>query len=173
MTDNGIKDRAQEAQQQVTQTARERVREQVDTRSTQAGEQVSATAQALRTTGSSLHDEGQDAPARAAEQLAGYAERIGDYLTRTDGEQLLHDAEDFGRRQPLAAIGLGLVAGIAASRLLKASSSRRYESRQTSAPASPPALTPPSAPSPTADPRDRAAAEQFETPPVGAVGSAP
>lgn len=169
MTDNGIKDRAQEAQQQVTQTARERVREQVDTRSTQAGEQVSATAQALRTTGRSLHEQGQDAPARASEQLAGYAERIGDYLTRTDGEQLLHDAEDFGRRQPLATIGLGLVAGLAASRLLKASSSRRYAQRQTRVPA----LTPPSSPSTTPDPLDRTAAEQFETPPVGAVGSAP
>lgn len=160
MTDNGIKDRAQSTQKQVTQTAQERVREQVDTRSTQAGEQVSATAQALRTTGRSLHDEGQDAPARAAEQLAGYAERLGDYLTNTDGEQLLHDAEDFGRRQPLAAIGLGLVAGLAASRLLKASSSRRYENRQTSAPAATPALSPPS---PAAETR----------PMAGAVGSAP
>lgn len=166
MTDNGIKDRAQEAQQQVKQTARERVREQVDTRSTQAGEQVSATAQALRTTGSSLHDEGQDAPARAAEQLAGYAERIGDYLTRTDGEQLLHDAEDFGRRQPLAAIGLGLVAGLAASRLLKASSSRRYDSRRASAPAAAPALSPPSPAAPAVP-----AAEA--RPVVGAAGSAP
>lgn len=172
MTDD-IKDRAQAAQKQMAKTAQTRVREQVDTRSTQAGEQVSATAQALRTTGRSLHDEGQDAPAKAADQLAGYAERIGDYLTNTDGEQLLHDAEDFGRRQPLAAIGLGLVAGIVASRLLKASSSRRWESRQTSAPTPPPALRPPSSPPATADPRDRTTAERFATPPVGAVGSTP
>ncbi|MDO8212177.1 hypothetical protein [Conexibacter sp. CPCC 206217] len=133
MSHDGIKERAQDAQQQVKQTAQTRVREQVDTRSTQAGEQVSATAQALRTTSRSLHEEGQDAPAKAADQLAGYAERIGDYLTKTDGEQLLHDAEEFGRRQPLAAIGFGLVVGIAASRLLKASSRNRYESRQTPA----------------------------------------
>ena len=171
MTDNGIKDRAQEAQQQVTQTARERIREQVDTRSTQAGKQVSATAQALRTTGRSLHEEGQDAPARASEQLAGYAERIGDYLTNTDGEQLLHDAEDFGRRQPLAAIGLGLVAGLAASRLLKASSSRRYEHGQTNAPTPAPALTPSSQ---GADARDRATENGIGTrPAVGVMGSAP
>jgi hypothetical protein len=130
MTDDDMKSRAQEAQQQVKQTAQTRIREQVDTRSTQAGEQVSAAAQALRTAGSSLQDEGQDAPARATEQLAGYAERVGDYLTKTDGERLLRDAEDFGRRQPLAAIGLGLVAGIAAARLLKASSRSRYEGRQ-------------------------------------------
>jgi hypothetical protein len=158
MTDDGIKDRAQATQ--VTQTAQEKLREQVESRSTQAGEQASATAQALRTTGRSLHDEGQDAPARAAEQLAGYVERVGDYLTKTDGERLLHDAEDFGRRQPLAAIGLGLVAGLAASRLLKASSSRRYESRQTSAPTGPPALA---SPTPAAQPRPAAAP----------VGSAP
>lgn len=139
MPDADMKSSAQDAQQQVKETAQTSVREQVDTRSTQAGEQVSATALALRTTSRSLHEEGQDAPARAADQLAGYAERIGDYLTKTDGEQLLRDAEEFGRRQPLAAIGLGLVAGIAGARLLKASSRNRYDSRQPSAPV---AMTP-------------------------------
>jgi ElaB/YqjD/DUF883 family membrane-anchored ribosome-binding protein len=143
MADEGMKERALDAQQQVKQTAQKSIREQVDSRSTQAGEQVSATAQALRTTGRSLHDEGQDAPARAAEQLAGYAERVGGYLTDTDGRKILDDAEDFGRRQPLAAIGLGLVAGIAASRLLKASSRGRYESRQGET-----SPTPASAPTP-------------------------
>jgi len=34
--------------------------------------------------------------------------------------------EDFGRRQPLAVVAIGLVAGFAASRFLKASSSSRY-----------------------------------------------
>jgi hypothetical protein len=36
--------------------------------------------------------------------------------------------EDFGRRQPWAVIAGGLALGFAASRFLKASSSRRYES---------------------------------------------
>ncbi|MCW2954167.1 MAG: hypothetical protein JWQ48_3337 [Conexibacter sp.] len=124
-----VKDRAQDVQQQATQTTQARVREQVDVRSTQAGEQVSATARALRSTTEKLREEGQDGPARAAEQLAGRAERVGSYLSESDGERILHDAEEFGRRQPLAVIGLGLVAGMAASRLLKASSHRRYESR--------------------------------------------
>jgi hypothetical protein len=124
-----MKDRAQDAQQ----TAQARIREQVDVRSTQAGEQVSATATALRATSDKLREEGQDGPARAAEQVAGRTERLGTYLTQSDGDRILHDVEDFGRRQPLAVVGLGLVAGVAASRLLKASSRRRYESRELQA----------------------------------------
>lgn len=139
---SSITDRAQDAQQQATQSAQARVREQVDVRSTQAGEQVSATAHALRATSDKLKDEGQDAPARAAEQIAGHAERLGGYLSESDGERILHDVEDFGRRQPLAAIGVGLAVGIAASRLLKASSSRRYESRRVDPSSTPPAVLP-------------------------------
>ena len=127
---SSMKDRAQDAQQ----TAQARIREQVDTRSTQAGEQVSATADALRATSDKLHEEGQDGPARAAQQLAGHTERLGSYLSQSDGERILRDVEDFGRRQPLAVVGLGLVAGLAASRLLKASSRRRYESWQSGIP---------------------------------------
>jgi hypothetical protein len=53
-------------------------------------------------------------------------ERFGGYLERASGEELLRDAEDFARRRPWMVAGIGLVAGLAASRFLKASSERRY-----------------------------------------------
>ncbi len=168
--DDSIKERAQDAQQQVAQSAQARVREQVDARSTQAAEQANATAHALRATSDKLRDEGQDAPARAAEQLAGHAERLGGYLSESDGERILHDLEDLGRRQPLAAIGVGLVAGLAASRLLRASSRGRYERRQSTTP------TPPSTPHPATAPQAWGAADDREVPvvlPVGASTAAP
>jgi len=74
-----------------------------------------------------LREEGQDGPARAAQQLADRAERVGGYLQESDADRILRDAEDFGRRQPLAVVGIGLFLGFAASRLLKASSRSRYE----------------------------------------------
>ena len=55
-------------------------------------------------------------------------ERLGGYLEQTNGDHLLRDAEDFARRRPWMVAGMGLVAGLAASRFLKASSERRYES---------------------------------------------
>jgi ElaB/YqjD/DUF883 family membrane-anchored ribosome-binding protein len=128
-----MQDKAETAQEKIkdgAQQAQSRAREQIDQRSTQAGEQVSATAQALRTTGQHLRDQGQDPQAKAAEKVAHHAERVGSYLTESDADRLLGDAEDFGRRQPMALVGIGIAVGFAASRFLKASSRKRYEGYQ-------------------------------------------
>jgi uncharacterized protein YjbJ (UPF0337 family) len=139
-TDNAkeqVQDKAQAAQEKVkggAQQAKERMRQQVDQRSTQAGEQVSATAEALRTTSRQLRDQGQDAPAQAAEKVAHQAERLGGYLSDSNADRILADLEDFGRRQPLVVVGLGVAAGFVASRFIKASSRERYEGRTQGAP---------------------------------------
>ncbi|WP_028060090.1 hypothetical protein [Candidatus Solirubrobacter pratensis] len=119
------KDKAQEAAGQ----ARRGVRDQVDQRSTQAGERVGGMAHDIRDVAGHLRGQGKDQPARLAEQAAQRAESLGDYLQRSDGDTILRDVEDFGRRRPWAVIAGGLALGFAASRFLKASSSRRYESR--------------------------------------------
>jgi hypothetical protein len=108
--------------------ARGRLSDQADQRSTQAGERISGTAADVRTIAEELRRQGKDAPANLAEQVAGQAERVGDYLKGASGDRLLRDAEDFARRQPLLVAAGGLVLGFAASRFLKASSSRRYQS---------------------------------------------
>jgi hypothetical protein len=117
---------AQEKMQETTDTVRARVREQVDQRSTQAGGQVRSTAQALRSTSQRLREDGQDGPARAAERAADQAEKVGGWLEQSDADRILHDVEDFGRRQPMAIAAIGLALGFAASRFLKASSRTRY-----------------------------------------------
>jgi len=124
-----VQDKAQVAQEKVqetAETARSRLREQVDQRSTQAGGQVRSTAQALRSTSERLREDGQDGPARAAERAADQAEKVGGWLEQSDADRILNDVEDFGRRQPLAVAAIGLAAGFAASRFLKASSRSRY-----------------------------------------------
>ena len=75
-----------------------------------------------------MREQGKDKPAQYAEQAADRAERLGDYLHESDGDRILHDVEDFGRRNPWAVVAGGIALGFAASRLLKASSGERYRS---------------------------------------------
>lgn len=121
-----------DTKQKVAGQAQEKLREQLNQRSTQAGDQIGNQAADLRSVGESLREQGKDGPARAAEQVAGYAERASGYLRDRDADQLLSDVEDFGRRRPWAVAAGGLALGFAASRFLKSSSRRRYEGRAAS-----------------------------------------
>jgi hypothetical protein len=124
------KGKAQEAGAQ----ARSRVRDEVDSRSTQVGEQAGSTAQALRDTSGRLRDEGNEPVARGLEQVADRVDRAGSWLRDSDGDSILCEVEDFGRRNTLVVVAGGLALGFAASRLLKASSRRRYESGSSQLP---------------------------------------
>ena len=117
---------AQEKAAEAADQAKGQLRTQVDQRSTQAGEQVSTTASDIRSVAESLRTQGQDKPAQLAEQAADRAEKLGSYLTESDADRILHDVEDFARRQPWALVAGGIALGFAASRLLKASSTERY-----------------------------------------------
>ncbi len=132
--DGSTADRAKEKAQETTQQAKGRMRDQVDQRSTEAGERVGGVAQDMRSVSDELRKQGKDQPAKLAEQAAQRAESLGDYLKRSDGDTILGDLEDFGRNRPWAVIAGGLALGLAASRFLKASSSRRYESRNAPQP---------------------------------------
>ncbi len=107
---------------------RERLKEQVDQRSTQAGQQINTVADDVRSVAGELRTQGKDSPARYAEQAAEKVQDVGHWLERSDGDKLVRDVEDFARRNPWAVAAGGLVLGLAASRFLKASSSERYRS---------------------------------------------
>jgi hypothetical protein len=117
---------AQEKAQEAAGQARDRVRTQIDQRSTQAGEQVSTHASNLRSVGDSLREQGQDQPAKLADQAAERLEQAGGWLTDNDADRILSDVEDFARKNPWAVMAGGLALGFAASRMLKASSTERY-----------------------------------------------
>jgi hypothetical protein len=130
----GAKEALQDHAEKVTEKAKEvggtvqdRVREQVDTRSTQAGEQVGSVSEAMRNMGEQLRGQGNDLPAQLAHQAADRAEQLGRYLREADADRILRDAEDFGRRQPWVMAAAGLALGVAAARFIKASGRRRYE----------------------------------------------
>jgi hypothetical protein len=123
-----VKEQAQEKARGVAEQARGRAAEQLDQRSTQAGSQVSTVAGDVRSVGDELRKQGKDGPAKIADQAAERAEKVGSYLQESDAERILHDVEDFGRRQPWAMVAAGLALGFMASRFLKASSEQRYRS---------------------------------------------
>lgn len=118
-----------------------RVRDQADERSTMLGEQVSSIASALKSTASRLEQEGQTAPANAVHTVTEQVERVGEYLTGTNGEQLLHDLEDQARKRPWAVAATLFGLGFAASRVLSASSRERYKTRAIGTGTTSPALT--------------------------------
>jgi hypothetical protein len=126
-----VRDKAQMAQDKARGAlgqARGRLSEQVDQRSTQAGERIAGTASDVRSIAEELRGQGKEAPANLAEQLANQADRVGDYLKGASGDRILRDVEDVARRQPMLIAAGAFALGFAASRFLKASSSRRYES---------------------------------------------
>jgi ElaB/YqjD/DUF883 family membrane-anchored ribosome-binding protein len=114
---------------EAVERGRSMLRTQVDQRSTMAGEQAQGLAQTLRDTAQQLRTEGDSQKARyaqVADQGAERLERVGSYLSTADADELLGRAEELARRQPWLVAGAGLLLGIAAGRLMKASSSQRY-----------------------------------------------
>jgi hypothetical protein len=102
--------------------------ETLDQRTNEAGVQARKMAQALRRSGEQLSNEGNgQQAAELAEGAADRIERLGGYLERTSGAEFVRDVEGFARRRPWMIAGMGLVAGLAASRFLKASAERRYD----------------------------------------------
>jgi hypothetical protein len=120
---------AQEKAQQAAGQARDQVRSQIDQRSTDAGEKVRSQGSDLRTVGQQLREQGKEGPAKLADQAANHVERAGSWLSESDADKILSDVEDAARKNPWAVVAGGIALGFAASRVLKASSSDRYQSR--------------------------------------------
>ncbi|WP_354698062.1 hypothetical protein DSM112329_03726 [Paraconexibacter sp. AEG42_29] len=163
-----LKDGAEAAKEQaanVTQQAQARAREQVETRTTDAGEKLKGSAGDARSMAEHLRSEGKDGPARLVEDAADRAEKLGGYLSEADADQLIRDLEDFGRKNPWAVIAGGIAVGFLAARAVSASSAGRDQVGTTTSsstgngarglPAAPSADT---APRPAAD-TPRAAAD--------------
>ena len=102
------------------------LRQQLDTRTTEAGGQARTVAHALRRSGEELRSQGNAQAAGITETAAERVERLGEYLERVDGDEMLRDAERFARQRPWLIAGMGLFAGLVASRLMKASSESRF-----------------------------------------------
>lgn len=165
---------AQEKAREAAGKAQEGVRQQIDDRSTQAGERVGSTAQDLRSVGEELRKQGKDTPAKMVDRAAEQTEKVGSYLKDRGPDEMLEDVEDFGRQRPWAVLAGGLVVGVAAARFLKASSRSRYQ-RNGSRPAAQVSQTTPrrSGVEPVATPPPPTAQPGTPAPGVGGMGAPP
>jgi hypothetical protein len=114
-------DEAKEAGAQVVSDAGSRAREELDRRSTQAGDRVGSAAGDVRDIAQGLRDKGRDGPARLADDAAERIERFAAYLREADTDRIIGDVRSLSRRQPAAVVAGAAVIGIVAGRLLKAS----------------------------------------------------
>ncbi len=113
----------------VAGSAAERVRTEVDTRTTEAADRLERIANDLRVVAGGLAGQGEEQPARLASEAARQSDRLGTYLRESDAERLLADSEELIRRQPAAAAAGAALAGFVAARFLKASAHRRQRLR--------------------------------------------
>lgn len=124
---------AQEKASQLREQGSARLRDQFDQRSNQAGSQARSLAEVLRRSGNDLNGEGNGSVSQLTGQAADRIDRLGSYLEQKSGDELMRDVETFARRRPWMLAGLGMLAGVAAARFMKASSEQRYgDYRRTS-----------------------------------------
>jgi ElaB/YqjD/DUF883 family membrane-anchored ribosome-binding protein len=132
---DSLVEQGKELVQEQTRAARgvagQKIGERVESGSKHVGDQLLDIVQGLTRTSDSLRAEGKDQPAAVLEGITTRAQSVGNYLTQTRPERMLHDFEHFGRRKPWIAIAAGVAVGLASSRFLKASSSRRFEDLRT------------------------------------------
>jgi len=124
-----IQEKAETTTLALKDQASDRMRSEIDSRSSQVSEQLTPIAEALRKGAEQLNSEGNGSSAQLAARAAEQTDRLAGYLRRVDGESLVGDLEDVARSRPWLVASAGVVAGFVSSRFLKASSARRAERR--------------------------------------------
>lgn len=120
-----VTEQVTEGAEQAKQNLLEQGRQQMDDRTTTAGQELTGLADVARKVASSLREEGKEPHAKTADTVAEKVELVGIYLKDADSHRMLRDLEDFGRRQPAALAAGGVIIGLLAARFLKASSAQR------------------------------------------------
>lgn len=112
---------AKDAGMQMAGDARRAANEQVDRRSTMAGERVGLAAEDARDIAEHLRGRGREAPAKIADQAADRMERFARYLQDADADRIMSDIKRVGRTQPAALVAGAAVVGVLIGRVVKAS----------------------------------------------------
>lgn len=124
---SSVTEQARGLTEQAKSRASSRVKEQLDTRSTQAGEQMQKVAGAMRQSSDQLREQAGENPAKLNDAVAEKVEQLSSYLTNANAEKMFSDFENVARRRPWMVAGAATVLGFTLSRFLKASGRTRYE----------------------------------------------
>ena len=124
---NSVAEQAKGLKEEAKDRASSTVKEQMDTRSTQAGEQMQKVAGAMRQSSNQFREQAGETPAKVNDAVAEKVEQFSAYLTNAKADTMLSDLENVARRRPWLVAGAATVVGFAFSRFLKASGRTRYE----------------------------------------------
>lgn len=105
----------------VAADATDKAAEIADKQKSYVADQIGKLAGALARVGAELKSDDAGAIGGYASDLGASARQFADKVKDKDFREIAGIAEDFGRRQPLAFLGLAAVAGLAASRFIMAS----------------------------------------------------
>lgn len=117
-------DGATEAVKEGANTAMQKVQDTVSEQTDFAARQVGGIAIALQKVGAELASGDQPQVGRYAKQIGDSIQAIAKKMEGRGLGEIAGMTEDFGRRQPLAFLGVAALAGLAASRFLTASATR-------------------------------------------------
>ncbi len=121
----GTLDEAKHQASRLSDEAQRRARSLVDRQKESAAATVGGWANALRAAARQLDEQEQGGAGRYMEWAAEGIERFSHSLREQDLDSLLHQTEDFARRQPAVLVGGAVALGFLASRFLKSSAERR------------------------------------------------
>jgi len=110
-----------ETAQDVVHKAADKAAEVADRQKSYAADKIGKIAGALERVGEELKSDDAGAIGGYASQLGVSTRQFADRVKDKNLSEIAGIAEDFGRRQPLAFLGLAAVAGLAASRFMMAS----------------------------------------------------
>lgn len=116
---------AQQKASEYAEQGREQAVGQLATQKERASSELGGVARALRTTGDQLSEQEQGSVARYVTQAADQTERLSEYLSERDANELVREAEDFARNRPAVFLGGAFALGVAAARFLKSSAGQR------------------------------------------------
>ena len=117
-----VKDQAKQAATQVTGQAKQAAQSQLAVRKDQTAHGLNTVSAAVHDMGDKLRQNGQTSSyAQFADQAAQQIQRFSGYLRNHDVREIVDDAEDWMRREPMIALGGAFVLGLLGARFLKSS----------------------------------------------------
>jgi len=111
-----------EKSSEMLEQAREEVTGRLSGQKEMAADRLDDVAHAVRQTGSQLRSQEQTGVAQYADKAAEQIEHLSGFLREHDVEDLMHEAEGFGRRQPLVFLGGAFFLGFLGARFIRSSS---------------------------------------------------
>jgi len=96
--------------------------DQLDSQMSEAGVNLATVAEAVNTLSDQLRQGNQVVLASYADRVAGQVDQMATYLQQSDPAKVLHDIEDFARREPGLFLVGAFAMGLLGTRFLKSSS---------------------------------------------------